>query len=160
MSITTGPGEDALTLLAQVEGLLDKLHTAPLWQLGNTQTLELVKAVTVVTAKVASVWLAAVREVDARGTATADGASSTAGWLQGHCRERPGAARRTVALARALSDRYLGVGVDLAGGLISVDHAAVVVRLLDALPTRSTRPPGPPPRSTCWPGPGPWTPPT
>ena len=89
MSITTGPGEDALTLLAQVEGLLDKLHTAPLWQLGNTQTLELVKAATVVAAKVASVRLAAVREVDARGTATADGASSTAAWLQGHCLERP-----------------------------------------------------------------------
>ena len=66
MSITTGPGEDALTLLAQVEGLLDKLHTAPLWQLGNTQTLELVKAATVVCAKVASVRLAAVREVDTR----------------------------------------------------------------------------------------------
>ena len=61
MSITTGPGEDALALLAHVDGLLDKLRTAPLWRLGNAQTLELVKAATVVSAKVASVRLAAVR---------------------------------------------------------------------------------------------------
>ena len=79
MSITTGPGEDALALLAQVDGLLDRVHTAPLWRMGNAQTLELVKAATVVAAKVAAVRLAAVRAVDTRGTATADGASSTAG---------------------------------------------------------------------------------
>ena len=140
MSITTGPGEDALALLAHVDGLLDKLRTAPLWRLGNAQTLELGKAATVVTAKVASLRLAAVREVDTRGTATADGASSTAAWLRGHCLERPGAAKRTVALSRALSERYRAVGEDLAAGLVSADHASVVVRLLDALPDEVDEP--------------------
>ena len=40
MSITCEP-EDAVALLAQVDGLLDRLHAAPLWKLPNADTLTL-----------------------------------------------------------------------------------------------------------------------
>ena len=121
-------------MLAQVDGLLDRLHAAPLWKLPNADTLTLVKSVTAASAKLASVRLKAIAEVDARGTALAEGASSTAGWIRGHCLERMGSAKRQVALARALRQDYPETGAALAAGGIGADAAHVVVKSLRKVP--------------------------
>lgn len=134
MSITGQPRADALVLLAQVDALLDELNAAPLWPLTNPATLELVAASTRLAAKFASAQLRAVAEVDVRGTATADGAPSTAAWVQGHCRERPGVAKRQVTLARAMRERYTLTAEGLAGGSLSAEHAHVITRHLDGVP--------------------------
>ena len=133
MSITAGPA-DAVGLLDRVIDMLGELNAAPLWSLSNPATLELVKASTVADSMLASVKLRAIAEVETRGTALSDGASSTAGWLRGHCRVRPGTARRLVTLAKALAGRYPGVGEDLAKGAVSADHAQVISHYLDQVP--------------------------
>src|SRR5450755_2110313 len=106
MSISSLPLAAPLGVLAEVDALLDEANGAPLWPLSNADTLELVAVATRVQAKVAAVRLRAVAEVDTRGAALGVGASSTAGWLRGHCGQRPGQARAAVALAEALTRRY------------------------------------------------------
>ena len=133
MSITCEP-EDAVALLAQVDVLLDRLHAAPLWNLPNADTLTFVRSATSVAAKVASVRLRVVREVDARGTALDAGAPSTAAWIRDHCLERPGVAKRLVGLARALDERYAVARDALARGGLTSDQAQVIAAGLDALP--------------------------
>jgi Domain of unknown function (DUF222)/HNH endonuclease len=137
MSITI-ESESAIALLAVVEGLLDKLlgklAASSVWAVSNADALELVTAGAAVAAKVAAVKLRAIREVDARGLALADGAPSTAAWVRGHCRERMGLATRQVRLAHALSEEWAATGEALAAGSISVDQAHVVAQALSEVP--------------------------
>jgi hypothetical protein len=134
MSINESAGDGAVALLAEVDVCLDKLATAPLWPLTDRQALALVRDVQVAKAKLAAVELAAVREIDVRGSALATGASSTAAWLRGTCKLRFGVAKKTVALARAVVERYPATGAGLAAGAVSVEAAHVVVDALDDLP--------------------------
>ena len=112
MSITCEP-EDAVALLAQVTDLLGRLNQVPLWKLANDQTLELLRSYQTASAMLASGRLKAIAEVDSRGTAIADGAASTAGWIRGHCRERMGSVKRQVSLARAVRTDYPETGAAL-----------------------------------------------
>ena len=109
MSITCEP-EDAVALLAQVTDLLGRLNQVPPWKLANDQTLELLRGYQTASSMLAAGKLRAIAEVDARGTAIAEGAASTARWIRGHCRERMGSAKRQVSLARALRQDYPETG--------------------------------------------------
>ena len=134
MSITESPAEDAVALLDQVIDLLGKVHTAPLWKLGNTATLELLRRYQTAASMLAGGRLRAVAEVDSRGAALGVGASSTAGWLRGHCGDRPGTARAVVALAEALTRRYPDTLERLCEGLVSEEAARVIAGTLDEVP--------------------------
>ena len=134
MSITESPAEDAVALLDQVIDLLAKVHTAPLWKLGNTATLDLLRRYQTAAAMLAGGRLRAVAEVDTRGAALGVGASSTAGWLRGHCGQRPGQARVAVALAEALTRRYPETLEQLSGGVVSEDASRVITSVLDEVP--------------------------
>ena len=134
MSITESPAEDAVALLDQVIDLLAKVHTAPLWKLGNTATLDLLRRYQAAAAMLAAGRSKAIAEVDTRGAAVEVGASSTAGWLGGHCGQRPGQARAAVALAQALTTRYPHTLEQLAAGQVSEDAARVIAGTLDQVP--------------------------
>ena len=70
------------------------------------------------------------------GLAVEAGASSTAGWLRGSLRVGPQEARRTVAVAAALAQRYPVTAQALAGGGVSLAQVEVICRTLDLLPDR------------------------
>ena len=134
MSISPLPQAAPLRVLAEVDALLDQANAAPLWPMSNVDTLELVRVVSGVQAKVAGLRLRAVAEVDSRAAALGAGASSTAGWLRGHCGQRPGAARAAVALAEALTRRYPDTLERLCEGLVSEEAARVIAGTLDEVP--------------------------
>ena len=134
MSISPLPQAAPLRVLAEVDALLDQANAAPLWPMSNVDTLELVRVVSGVQAKVAGLRLRAVAEVDSRAAALGVGASSTAGWLRGHCGQRPGAARAAVALAEALTRRYPDTLERLCEGLVSEEAARVIAGTLDEVP--------------------------
>jgi len=100
-----------------VTAALDDLHTAldaavaravpgadsELWTMSGPELLEAAESVHRVTRQADAVLHGLVREIDARGAATDAGAHSTAGWLRSRLHLHPGAARRMVTAARALS---------------------------------------------------------
>jgi hypothetical protein len=136
MSITEALADlDPLGLVAALREVYTRLAEAPLWSLSEAQALDLVTELTAVGAQHTAARLTAVREVDSRGSALATGASSTTTWLKGTLLDRPGAAAKTVRLAKALAERYEATGAALAHGEISADHANVICTVLEDLPT-------------------------
>ena len=114
-------------------------------------------------------------DIEGRGAALRAGASSTAAWLRGCCRQRPAIAHAEVRLAAELDADLPALAAALAAGQVSHESARVVADTLRRLPAavdadacpgpRRGVPgrPGPPlrrrrgrPRSalTCWTG---WT---
>ncbi|GAB3942085.1 HNH endonuclease signature motif containing protein [Micromonospora vulcania] len=79
--------------------------------------------------------LALVREVHGRGTAVAQGASSTAVWLRERLRLTVPAARRLVDLAGTLDAGSPGVRAALAAGDISVEQARVIADTVETVHT-------------------------
>ena len=73
MSISPLPQAAPLRVLAEVDALLDQANAAPLWPMSNADTLELVRVVSGVQAKVAGLRLRAVAEVDSRAAALGRG---------------------------------------------------------------------------------------
>lgn len=139
MSITEQLDElDPPGLLALGQEVFDRLGVAALSQLSDEQIMAAVTEAGGLEAKAASFRLRAIREVDTRGSAVAAGASSTHAWLTGVVRERPGAARRSVGMAKGLAERFAATAAALAAGEISVDHAAVICRVLESLPSTVT----------------------
>ncbi|SCL37966.1 protein of unknown function [Micromonospora rhizosphaerae] len=76
--------------------------------------------------RVAAVQLALVRELDGRGVAVAQGASSTAVWLRDRLRLTVPAARRLVDLAAALHEGSPAVRDALADGRVDAAQAQVI----------------------------------
>ena len=79
--------------------------------------------------------LALIRELDGRGTATTQGASSTAVWLRERLRLTVPAARRLVDLAAVLDTGNPGVRHALADGHITVEQARVITDTIDTVQT-------------------------
>ncbi|MBG6103477.1 hypothetical protein IW249_003891 [Micromonospora vinacea] len=85
--------------------------------------------------RLAAVKLTLVRELDGRGTATAQGASSTAVWLRDRLRLGVGAARRLVELAATLDTAPPGVRDALAGGVVDVEQVRVIAATVETVHT-------------------------
>ncbi|NYJ00894.1 hypothetical protein HNR19_001592 [Nocardioides thalensis] len=66
--------------------------------------------------------------------AEADGASDVASWLTHHTQCDLRGTKRDLKLAQALDARYPKVAKAMADGVLSVEHARVIVAVLDALP--------------------------
>jgi Domain of unknown function (DUF222) len=75
-----------------------------------------------------------VREADRQDLGRRSGATSTGAWLSGRLRLRPAEAGRMVKLAKALETRLPATAEALRTGSISLDHATVVFRAIDAMP--------------------------
>ncbi|PWR07683.1 HNH endonuclease [Micromonospora acroterricola] len=83
--------------------------------------------------RLAAVKLSLVRELDGRGTATAQGASSTAVWLRDRLRLGVGAARRLVELAATLDAAPAGLRDALTGGSVDLEQVRVIAETVEAV---------------------------
>ena len=101
--------------LAEVRAALAGIRTAPLWQLPESEVVQLRRDLQATAAMLAAVTLTVTREIDARGAAVSLGAPSTVAWLTGSLHLHPGAARREVTLAHALQASPDGTAPDPAG---------------------------------------------
>ncbi|WP_405426115.1 DUF222 domain-containing protein [Micromonospora sp. NBC_00617] len=113
--------------LARVESAVATCADTAAWALSEHDLIATIDATHRLQQRLAAVQVAAVRELDGRGTAVAQGASSTAVWLRHRLRLDVAAARRLVGLAASLDVAPPGVRAALADGAVSVEQARVIV---------------------------------
>ncbi|MDQ1640931.1 MAG: hypothetical protein QOJ90_282, partial [Actinomycetota bacterium] len=109
------PADEVADGVAQLDTTLAALRRTPLWQLPESQVLDLRRALEVTAARLAGLTLTVTREIDARGAAVSLGAPSTVAWLTGSLHLHPAVARREVSLAHALHVSPDGAAPDPAG---------------------------------------------
>ncbi|MET7822795.1 DUF222 domain-containing protein, partial [Micromonospora zamorensis] len=112
--------------LVRAESAVATCADAAAWPLTEHELIAALDAAHRLEQRLAAVKLALVREVDGRGTAVAQGASSTAVWLRERLRLTVPAARRLVDLAAALDTGNPGIRQALADGHITLDQARVI----------------------------------
>jgi hypothetical protein len=122
------------TTVPRVRSFLAGESGGGLWSLSDVELTAVVDGVHGLAAQVDALCLRVVREADRRDLGKAAGATGTADWLSGRERLRPEDAGRRVKLARALEVEFGATAEALDGGQISVDHATVVTRAVQALP--------------------------
>ncbi|MCG5463324.1 HNH endonuclease [Micromonospora sp. MED01] len=121
--------------LAQADDAVAACVDAATWALTEHDLIAALDAAHRLEQRLAAVKLALIRELDGRGTATAQGASSTAVWLRERLRLTIPAARRLVDLATALDTGNPGVRQALADGQISLDQARVIASTVNTVQT-------------------------
>ncbi|MCG5465379.1 HNH endonuclease [Micromonospora sp. MED01] len=99
---------------------------APAWPVPERELIAALDAAHRLQQRLAAVTLTLIREIDGRGTARSQGASSTAVWLRERLRLTVPAARRLIDLATALDAGNPGIRQALADGTISLDQARVI----------------------------------
>ncbi|MFG1867067.1 HNH endonuclease signature motif containing protein [Micromonospora arborensis] len=112
--------------LAQADDAVAACVDAATWALAEHDLIAALDATHRLEQRLAAVKLALVRELDGRGTARAQGASSTAVWLRDRLRLTIPAARRLVDLATTLDTGNPGVRHALANADITLDQARVI----------------------------------
>ncbi|MEV1073135.1 HNH endonuclease signature motif containing protein [Micromonospora parva] len=112
--------------LEQAEAAVAACFDTPVWAARERDLVAALDAAHRIEQRLAAVKLALVRELDGRGTATAQGASSTAVWLRDRLRLGVGAGRRLVELAATLDAAATGVRDALASGLVDVAQVRVI----------------------------------
>ncbi|HZN17812.1 MAG TPA: DUF222 domain-containing protein, partial [Micromonosporaceae bacterium] len=119
---------------AMIAQAVEEYAAAAVWALPDDDLVDALDELHVLQQRLAAVNLALVREVDGRGLAVAQGASSTAVWLRGRMRMSIGAARRLVELAAAIDAGPAVVRDGLATGALTLEQAQVVTQAVAALP--------------------------
>lgn len=138
--MTTSPDLPApnpvLDALRDAAAGLDDVAGRSMWSLSDADVTQVLEAARELAARVDSVAVAAVAEAAARGITGRSGASSTTAWLRTAMRVRGTEGHRLACLATAFtSGRFDATHDALTDGQISVDHAAVIVRSVEALPS-------------------------
>ncbi|RQX14639.1 HNH endonuclease [Micromonospora ureilytica] len=126
-----------LEALEQVGGAVDHCAEAALWGLSDDDLLASLDATQVLAQRLAAVQLGLVRELDGRGLAVAQGASSTAVWLRERLRLSGRGARQLVQLAATIDAAPSAVRDALLGGAITVEQGRVVAETIAALPAEA-----------------------
>jgi hypothetical protein len=108
-----------------------------LWSMPADELVDLLSDLQGLAAQVDAALLAGIREVDRRDLGKTAGATSTATWLSGLLRIRPGQARRRVKLARDLDTTLILTHSALNTGDISADQADVIAQTLRDLPSEA-----------------------
>ncbi|MHA4949596.1 HNH endonuclease signature motif containing protein [Micromonospora sp. SD19] len=121
--------------LAQADDAVAACVDAAAWALSEQDLIAALDAAHRLEQRLAAVTLTLIRELDGRGTATTQGASSTAVWLRERLRLTIPAARRLVDLAAVLDTGNPGVRHALADGHITVDQARVIADTIDTVHT-------------------------
>ncbi|WP_328849236.1 HNH endonuclease signature motif containing protein [Micromonospora zamorensis] len=123
-----------LRALAQAGGAVDDCAGTSLWALSDDDLLACLDATHVLAQRLAAVQLGLVREVDSRGLAVAQGASSTSVWLRERLRLSSRSARQLVQLAAAVDAAPQAVRDALLSGAMTVEQGRVVAETIAALP--------------------------
>nr|WTA68102.1 HNH endonuclease [Micromonospora sp. NBC_00855] len=126
-----------LEALEQVGGAVDDCAETTLWGLSDDELLASLDATQVLAQRLATVQLGLVRELDGRGLAVAQGASSTAVWLRDRLRLSGRGARQLVQLAGTIDAAPPAVRDALLSGAITVEQGRVVVETIAALPVEA-----------------------
>ncbi|GGO05377.1 HNH endonuclease signature motif containing protein [Micromonospora parathelypteridis] len=126
-----------LRALAQAGGAVDDCAKAALWALCDDQLQASLDATHVLAQRLATVQLGLVRELDARGVAIAQGASSTAVWLRERLRITGRSARQLVQLAASVDAAPPAVREALLSGAITVEQGRVAAETIAALPVEA-----------------------
>ena len=131
MGDSTGAAVTAPVAVKQVESavevLVGSVTGGAVRDLSHEELGDLVTAVRAQQARLDAVLLAAVGEVDARGSHVQDGALSTGAWLRSTVTVTPVEAAGAVRTARALRGGLLpGTAAALAAGEITARHAQVI----------------------------------
>ncbi|MET8094778.1 DUF222 domain-containing protein [Micromonospora sp. NPDC005220] len=121
--------------LAQAEAAVADCLGASAWALAEHDLVAALDAAHRLEQRLAAVKLALVRELDGRGTATAQGASSTAVWLRGRLRLGIGAARRLIELAAMLDAAPAAARDALATGTVDVEQVRVIAATVQTVHT-------------------------
>ncbi|MET8039366.1 DUF222 domain-containing protein [Micromonospora sp. NPDC005215] len=119
--------------LAQAEAAVAACADTASWALAEHDLVTALDAAHRLEQRLAAVKLTVIRELDGRGTPTAQGASSTSVWLRERLRLTVPAARRLVDLAAALDAGNPGVRQALANADISLDQARVIADTVDTV---------------------------
>ncbi|MGW3786773.1 DUF222 domain-containing protein [Micromonospora chokoriensis] len=112
--------------LTQADVAVAACVDAAVWSLPEHELVAALDAAHRLQQRLAAVTLTLVREIDGRGTARAQGASTTTVWLRERLRMTVPAARRLVDLATALDTGNPGIRQALADGAINLDQARVI----------------------------------
>ncbi|WP_081884005.1 HNH endonuclease signature motif containing protein [Micromonospora parva] len=112
--------------LVRAEAAVVSCADAAAWALSERDLIAALDATHRLQQRLAAVQLAVVRELDGRGVALAQGASSTAVWLRERLRLDVSAARRLVGLAASIDVAPPAVRDALASGAVSVEQARVI----------------------------------
>ncbi|MEU1396327.1 DUF222 domain-containing protein [Micromonospora zamorensis] len=121
--------------LPQAEDAIAACADTAIWALPEGELIAALDTAHRIEQRLAAVKLALIRELDGRGTATTQGASSTAVWLRERLRLTIPAARRLVDLAAVLDTGNPGVRHALADGHITVEQARVITDTIDIVQT-------------------------
>ncbi|WP_433550198.1 DUF222 domain-containing protein [Micromonospora zamorensis] len=121
--------------LAQADDAVAACVDAAAWALSEHELVAALDAVHRLEQRLAAVKLALVREVDSRGTAVAQDASSTAVWLRERLRLTIPAARRLVDLAACVDAAPAAVRDALAAGAVSVEQVRVIADTVSTVQT-------------------------
>ncbi|MGW4681879.1 DUF222 domain-containing protein [Micromonospora taraxaci] len=112
--------------LTQADDAVAACVDAAAWPLPEHELVAALDAAHRLQQRLAAVTLTLVREIDGRGTARAQDASTTTVWLRERLRMTVPAARRLVDLATALDTGNPGIRQALADGAINLDQARVI----------------------------------
>ncbi|MFG1896277.1 DUF222 domain-containing protein [Micromonospora zamorensis] len=123
-----------LRALAQADGAVDDCAGTSLGALSDNDLLACLDATHMLAQRLAAVQLGLVREVDSRGLAGAQGASSTSVWLRERLRLSSRSARQLVQLAAAVDAAPQAVRDALLRGAMTVEQGRVVAETIAALP--------------------------
>ncbi|MGW3784410.1 DUF222 domain-containing protein [Micromonospora chokoriensis] len=121
--------------LAQAEAAVVACFDTAAWAASERDLVAALDATHRLEQRLAAVKLGLVRELDGRGTATAQGASCMAVWLRDRLRLRVGAARRLVELAAGLDAAPAAVRDALAHGAVDVDQVRVIADTVETVHT-------------------------
>ncbi|TNH30091.1 DUF222 domain-containing protein [Micromonospora orduensis] len=119
--------------LEQAEAAVAACFDTAAWAANERHLVAALDATHRLEQRLAAVKLTLVRQLDGRGTATAQGASSTAVWLRDRLRLGVGAARRLVELAATLDTLPPGVRDALTGGSVDVQQVRVIAETVETV---------------------------
>ena len=123
------------TVHQAVDGLVETVGDGGIRDLTHDELTELTAAVRREQARLDSVLMEAVGEVDARGSYIHDGALTAGAWLRMTARLTPGEAAASVRTARVLRSGALPrVRAALGAGEVSGEHARVIARAVSDAP--------------------------
>ncbi|MEU8182578.1 DUF222 domain-containing protein, partial [Micromonospora sp. NPDC049044] len=121
--------------LAQAEATVLGCAGSATWALPEQDLIAALDAAHRIEQRLAAVKLTVIRELDGRGTPTAQGASSTAVWLRERLHLTVPAARRLVELAATLDTGNPAIRQALADADITVDQARIIADTVDTVQT-------------------------
>ncbi|MGV9210761.1 DUF222 domain-containing protein [Micromonospora sp. RB23] len=126
-----------LRALAQAGGGVDDCADVAPWALCDDELLAALDASHALAQRLATIQLALVRELDGRGLAVAQGASSTAVWLRDRLRLSGRSARQLVQLAATIDAAPPTVRAALRDGSLTVEQGRVVAETIATLPAEA-----------------------